>query len=505
MRLNSGAVALDDSNAPVAVADGMPILIIGAGFAGLCTGIQLKRAGISSFTILERAADLGGTWRDNDYPGCACDVEAHLYSFSFEPNPGWSRLFAERREIWQYLRRCADKHGIAPHIRFDSEVTRAEWSEADGLWTVRTSSGAEHRARVLVSAMGALSNPAYPAIEGLDRFEGARFHSASWDHDCDLGGKRVAVIGTGASAIQFVPQIVPRAGRVDLYQRTPPWIVPKPDRRVTRFERFLFRRLPFTQRLLRTAIYWKLESRVLAFAVNPKLMKIAQRAARHHMRRQVKDPELRRKLTPDYTIGCKRILISDDFYPAVSRPHVELVTDAIREVRARSLVTADGRERAADAMIFGTGFKVQEAVPRGTIIGRGGLDLVDAWKTGVEAYKGTAVAGFPNLFFILGPNTGLGHSSMVYMIESQVTYVVDAVRQMLANGWRAVDVSVDAQAAYNRALQARQVGAVWATGCKSWYLDERGRNTALWPGFTFRFRRETRRFDRDRYRISTTP
>jgi cation diffusion facilitator CzcD-associated flavoprotein CzcO len=490
----SRAVALDDD---------MPIAIVGAGFAGLCMGIELKRAGISSFIILERAADLGGTWRDNHYPGCACDVQAHLYSFSFEPNPGWSRLYAGQREIWQYLRGCADKHGLAPHIRFGAEVVKTEWSEEQGLWHLHTASGAVHRARVLVSAMGALSNPAYPAIDGLDRFQGARFHSATWDHGFDLDGKRVAVIGTGASAIQFVPQIAPRVAQLDVYQRTPPWIIPRLDRPVSAFERFLFRRLPFTQRLRRSAIYWKLESRVLAFAVNPRLMKIAERTARRHMRRQVTDGELRRKLTPDYTIGCKRILISDDYYPAFSRPSVALVTDPVREVRARSVVTADGRERETEAIIFGTGFTVQEPVRPGAVVGRGGVDLTAAWKGGMEAYKGTAVSGFPNLFFILGPNTGLGHSSMIYMIESQVAYVVDAVRQMIANRWSAVDVSADAQAAYNRALEARQRGAVWQTGCKSWYLDRNGRNTALWPGFTFRFRRQTRRFDAAAYHVRT--
>jgi cation diffusion facilitator CzcD-associated flavoprotein CzcO len=478
------------------------VLIIGSGFSGLCMGMQLKQAGIHAFTILERADEIGGTWRDNQYPGCACDVKAHLYSFSFEPNPGWTRLFAEQREIWAYLQRCADKHALRPHVRFGENVVRASYDQGQELWTVHTSSGAEYRAQVLVSATGGLSNPAHPDLPGIDRFEGQRFHSANWNHHYDLTRKRVAVIGTGASTIQFVPQIAPTVARLDLYQRTAPWIVPKPDRPTTRLERFLFRRFPFTQRLFRSAIYWQLESRVLAFAVAPKLMKIAEFAARRHIRRQIPEGDLRRKVTPAYVIGCKRILLSDDYYRTLLRPNVELITEPIREVRAHSLVTGDGSEREVDAMILGTGFQVHRRVPPGVVFGREGQDIADAWKGGVEAYKGTTVAGFPNLFLLLGPNTGLGHSSVIYMIESQVAYIVDAVRQMAQKRWLAVEVSADVQAAYNRALQTKHAGAVWQSGCKSWYLDRNGRNTTLWPDFTFRFRQQTTQFDPDAYHIS---
>jgi cation diffusion facilitator CzcD-associated flavoprotein CzcO len=482
--------------------DVLDALIIGSGFGGLCMGIKLKAAGLDAFEILERADDLGGTWRDNRYPGCACDVPANLYSFSFDPNPGWSRTYAPREEIWTYLRSCAQRFGLGPHLRFDEEVVRAELDEARALWVVHARGGRVREARVLVCATGALSTPAWPELPGLERFAGARFHSAAWEAGCDLRGKRVAVVGTGASAIQFVPRIAPEVARLDVYQRTPPWIIPRHDRPVSAVARWLFRALPVTQRLSRAAIYWKLEGRVLGFALSPRLMRVAEQAARGHLRRQVPDGELRRKLTPEYVIGCKRVLLSDDYYPALLRPNVELVTGGIREVSTRGVIDADGRERAADVLICASGFNVQEPLPAGAFFGRGRLDVAEAWRDGPEAYKGTAVSGFPNLFLIVGPNTGVGHSSMVYMIEAQVAYVMDAIRQMRARGWRAVDVAPEAQASWNRDLARRQRRTVWQTGCKSWYLHPNGKNTAIWPGFTFRFRSQTARFDAERYRVS---
>jgi cyclohexanone monooxygenase len=478
----------------------MQILIIGSGFAGICMAIRLKQAGIHSFTILERAGEIGGTWRDNTYPGCACDVQSHVYSFSFEPNPAWTRMFAEQPEINAYLNHCATKYGILPHVRCNENVVRAEYDDRSCTWTVHTSAGHTYRARVLVSGMGGLSNPAYPQIPGLDQFEGRSFHSATWDHDYDLRGKRVAVIGTGASAIQFVPQIAPKVGKLHLFQRSAPWIVSKPDRRVTRLEKALFQRFPFTQGLMRQALYWRLESRAFAFVVRPELMQQAERMARNHLENQVRDPELLRKVTPDYQIGCKRILLSDDYYPALARPNVEVVTTPIAEVRAHGVVDREGREREVDAIIFGTGFKTQQFVERGAFFGAGGTDIVDAWQGGMEAYKGATVSGFPNLFFICGPSTGLGHNSIIYMIEAAVSYVLDAIVTMQRRGWAAVDVRPDAQAAFNRDLQAKLGTAIWQKGCKSWYLDENGRNTTLWPDFTFRFKKLTRTFDPDAYR-----
>ncbi len=479
----------------------MSVLIIGSGFAGLCMGMKLKEAGVDAFTILERADGIGGTWRDNDYPGCACDVPSPLYSYSFEANPGWSRLFAEQREIRAYLERCAEKHGLVPHIRLRENVVRADFDEARGLWIVRTSSGAVYRAEILVSAMGALSNPAIPQIPGAERFRGRTFHSATWDHGYDLAGKRVAVIGTGASAIQFVPQIAPKVERLDLYQRTPPWILSKPDRPISSFERKMFELFPFTQRLLRSAIYWRLEGRVLGLVLHPKLMDFVKREAERHIARQVPDPELRRKVTPNYTIGCKRILLSDEWYPALCRPNVDVVTEGIREIRENSIVTADGREREVDAIIYGTGFDVQSVIPKGFLFGRNGRDVWDVWNGTPEAYKGTTIAGLPNFFILTGPNTGLGHSSMVFIIESQVAYVMDALRQMEEHGWRALEVKPEVQADYNARLQGKLTGAVWQTGCRSWYLNDAGKNVTIWPDFTYRFRRETAAFDASAYLV----
>ncbi|HSW11958.1 MAG TPA: NAD(P)/FAD-dependent oxidoreductase [Solimonas sp.] len=479
----------------------LSVLIVGTGFAGLGMAIKLKEAGIESFTILERADDVGGTWRDNNYPGCACDVQSHLYSFSFEPNPEWTRMFAPQPEIKAYLQRCAQKYALLPHIRYKSEVVRAEYDEQAAMWNVSTRDGQQYRANVLVSGMGGLSTPAYPTIKGLEKFKGKTFHSADWDHSYDLAGKRVAVIGTGASAIQFVPQIAKQVARLDLYQRTPTWILPKPDREITKAERLLFKRFPAAQRAFRNSIYWMLESRALGFVINPRVMKLVERAARGHIRRQVADPALRRKLTPDYTIGCKRILISDDFYPAVSRSNVDVISTGIREVKANSVITADGVERVVDTIIFGTGFKAQEPLPRGAIFGRGGQDILDAWSSGPEAYKGTTVAGFPNLYLLVGPNTGLGHSSMVYMIESQVQYVLEAIKTMRREGISSLEVKRKVQDSYNAGLQQKLGGSVWQSGCKSWYVNEAGKNTTLWPGFTFKFREQLRSIDLQNYAI----
>ncbi|PPE75501.1 4-hydroxyacetophenone monooxygenase [Solimonas fluminis] len=474
---------------------GLSVLIVGTGFSGLGMAIQLKQAGFEDFTILERAGDVGGTWRDNSYPGCACDVQSHLYSYSFEPNPNWSRMFAPQPEIKAYLQHCARKYGLLPHIRYNAELVRAEYDEKDALWNVTTRAGETYSASVLVSGMGGLSTPAFPSIKGLEAFKGKMFHSAHWDHGHDLEGERVAVIGTGASAIQFVPKVAQKAARLDLYQRTATWILPKPDREISAAERLLFRRFPAAQRALRNSIYWMLESRVLGFVINPRVMKLVERQARGHIRRQVKDPVLRKKLTPDYTIGCKRILISDDFYPAVSRANVDVITDGIREIRAHSVVDVNGVEREVDTIILGTGFKAQDPMPRGAIFGRGGQDLLDAWTDGPEAYKGTTVAGFPNFYVLMGPNTGLGHSSMVYMIESQIQYVLDALQAMRRDGLRSLEVRPEAQARYNAGLQQKLGKAVWQSGCKSWYVNEAGKNTTLWPGFTFRFRELTRQVE----------
>ncbi len=477
----------------------MGIAIIGAGFAGLCMAIKLKEAGYHDFVILEKAADLGGTWRDNTYPGCACDVPSPMYSFSFELNPGWSRMFSPQEEIWAYMRACADKYGVTPHFRFGVEVTGLEYDDDRNLWRVSTSTGEPITANAVVSGIGALHVPSFPDIPG--KFGGPAFHSAQWDHSVDLTGKRVAVIGTGASAIQFVPRVAEQAAELRLFQRTPPWIQPKPDFAVSdRAKKVL--RLPGAARMARNSIYWLLESRALGFTIDPRLMKVHRRMAERHLARQVADPGLRARLTPDYTIGCKRILLSDDYYPALTRDNVELVTDAITEIRDRSIIDATGREHEVDVIVYGTGFKVTDALSEQRIIGRNGRKIQDAWQDGVEAYLGITASGFPNLFFLLGPNTGLGHNSVVFMIESQVRYVMDCLRLLSRTGAKALDVRPEVQRAYNDRLQRRLDRLVWTDGgCTSWYLDEHGRNRAIWPGFTFEYWTRTRRMRPSAYEL----
>ncbi len=478
------------------------VIIIGTGFAGLGMAINLKKAGKEDFVIFEREADVGGTWFVNNYPGCACDVQSHLYSFSFAPNPEWSRMFSPQEEIWSYLRDCTDKFDIRSHIRFNSEVSSARYDEEAGIWTVTTADGDSATARVVVSAMGPLDRPMLPNIPGIDSFKGKAFHSQHWDHDYDLSGKKVAVIGTGASAIQFVPEIATQVDELKLFQRTPPWIMPKPDRDLSTLEHQLYKRLPAAQKAMRGAIYSLLESRVLAFVFTPRLMKMLRTVAVRHIHKHIKDPVLRAKVTPDYTIGCKRVLISNNYYPALARDNVDVITDGVAEVRANSVVTTDGVAHAVDAIIYGTGFHATEPLPRGVVFGKGGQDLLDAWADGIEAYKGCVVSGFPNLFIVPGPNTGLGHSSMVYMIESQIRYVMGALRTLDKRAAKSIDVRPEAQRAYNDDIQNRIQGTVWNTGgCQSWYINEDGKNVTLWPGFTFAFRQRTRHFDAGSYII----
>jgi cation diffusion facilitator CzcD-associated flavoprotein CzcO len=494
-----GEEAGGDGNGSEGRSEHVHIAIAGTGFAGLGMAIRLKQAGIDDFVLLERARDVGGTWRDNSYPGCQCDVPSHLYSFSFALNPDWSRTYSRQPEIWDYLRRCAHDHGIVPHIRFDHEVRSAEWSEDERRWRIETPS-ATLTADIVISGVGALSDPSIPEIPGLGDFQGTVFHSAAWNHDHDLDGRRVAAIGTGASAIQFVPRIQPQVDQLFVFQRTPAWILPHTDRPVSRLERRVYRALPFVQRLVRWGIYWGREWLVLGFTGHRGLMKLPALIGRRHLRRQVADPELRARLKPSYQVGCKRILISNDFYPALSEPNVELVTNGVREIRAHSIVTADGAEREVDTIIFGTGFHVTDMPVGERVRGRDGRSLDEVWQGSPEAYLGTTVTGFPNFFMLLGPNTGLGHTSVVFMVEAQIAYVMDAVRAMHARGLQTVDVRPEVQEAFNRDVQGQLRGTVWnAGGCASWYIDANGRNSTLWPDFTWRYRQRTARFDLSHY------
>ena len=476
------------------------IAIVGSGFSGLGMAIRLKQAGIDDFVVLERADEVGGTWQANTYPGCACDVPSHLYSFSFAPNPEWTQTYSPQPEIWAYLRRCADEFGLRPHVRLGCAVEGATWLEAERRWELETSQGTL-RARVLVAGMGPLTEPRIPDIPGLDDFEGDVFHSARWNHDVDLAGKRVASIGTGASAIQYVPEIQPQVERLHVFQRTPPWVVPHSNRPIADRERRLFRALPAAQRLMRAVVYMTREVLVLGFVKSPRLMRVLERIARKHIEHEVSDPELREKVTPDYTIGCKRILPSNDWYRALSQPNVDLVTEGVSEVRPRSIVAADGSERPVDAIVFGTGFVVTDIPAAHRLRGRDGVLLADRWQGSPRAHVGTTIAGFPNLFFLAGPNTGLGHTSMVYMIESQIAHVMAALRLMRERGTDTIEVRAEAQERFNAALDRRMQRTVWTTGCASWYLDATGRNSTLWPDWTWRFRRRAGRLDPGEYRL----
>jgi cation diffusion facilitator CzcD-associated flavoprotein CzcO len=483
---------MPDGSACAAPGAPLDVAILGAGFSGLGMAVALLKEAKRSFVVLEKAHEVGGTWRDNTYPGCACDVASPLYSFSFAPNPGWSRMFSTQPEILGYLRDVADRFGVRPHIRFGAEVAGARWDEAAGLWRIRLNGGGEVAARVVASGMGGLHIPAFPDLPGVGDFAGPAFHTAQWRGDVDLSDKRVAVIGTGASAIQLVPQIQPQVRQLDLYQRSPPWILPKLDRPIADWEHRLWAAAPVTLEALRRWVYLTNELKAFAFIrQDPKLVARVQHMALEHLHAQVADPVLRQTLTPDYAIGCKRVLIANDYFPAVSEPNVRVVTDRIAAIAPEGVQLADGALREADVVIYATGFQPMNVAV--DFIGRGGVSLArDAWAEGPQAHLGLAVAGFPNLFFLMGPNTGLGHNSMVYMIESQIAFVMDALAQMEARGARAIEVRAAAQDAFNTDLRDKLARTIWASGCRSWYVKADGRNATTWPSFTFDYRRQTK-------------
>jgi cation diffusion facilitator CzcD-associated flavoprotein CzcO len=479
------------------------VVVVGAGFGGLGTGARLRREGISDFLLLERADSVGGTWRDNSYPGCACDVPSHLYSFSFAPEPAWPRTFSGQPHIRAYLERVADEFGLRRHIRFNCELESARWDGEQKRWELTTSTG-PLTADVLIAAGGPLSEPQIPDIPGLADFPGKVFHSARWDHDYDLTGKRVAVVGTGASAIQIVPNIQPKAGKLTVIQRTPPWVMPRMDRDTAAFERKLHEMLPATRRLRRRLLWLVREFQVGAFTRRPQLMRATQLIAKAHLNRAVKDRELRAKLTPDYLIGCKRILLSNDYYPALAEPNSEVLASALTEVRGSTVVTADGSEREVDAIVFGTGFHVTDMPIGHKITGAAGHTLAEHWKDGLAALRGAAIDGFPNLLMIIGPNTGLGNSSMILQIESHAAYAASYLRALDRTGAAALDATPAAVRSWNDEMQRRMETTVWSTGgCHSWYQDRFGRNTTLWPGSTAAFRRATDHVDLNEYELVT--
>ena len=478
----------------------MRIGIIGAGFAGLCAAIRLEQAGFDEFTVYERAAELGGTWRDNTYPGCACDIPSQLYSFSFAPNPAWTRMYPSQEEIWAYLQRVADEYGVRKRIRFGAEMAQARWDEAGSAWRLWFKDGSEATVDVLISACGFLTKPALPKVEGSGAFEGAAFHSSQWRHDVDLAGKRVAVVGTGASAIQIVPEVAKIAARVHVFQRTPPWVLPRLDRPFSARERRWFRRFPFLQRLLRWRIYLRQELLVSGFLGGAWVQKRFRAYATRMMRRQVPDAALRAKLTPSYAPGCKRLLVSNDWYPALQRPNVELLAEPVARLEGRRIVGASGAAREVDAVIFATGFVATEFVAPVKVHGRGGVELGALWKNGAASHLGISVAGFPNLFLIVGPNTGLGHNSIIFMIEAQVNYLLGALGRLRRAGLKSLELRPEIQARSYGAVQERMKKTVWASGCRSWYLSADGRNDTLWPGSTLEYWLRTLRFDAASYR-----
>jgi cation diffusion facilitator CzcD-associated flavoprotein CzcO len=480
------------------------VFVVGAGFAGLGTAVKLQEHGQTDFLVAEKGSDVGGTWRDNTYPGAACDVPSQLYSFSFAPNPSWSRSFSPQPEIQSYLQRVARDSGVLDRFRFDTGVEDASWDEDDQVWRVTTSAGTL-TADVLVTGSGGLSEPKLPEIKGIEQFGGEIFHSARWNHDSDLSGKRVAVIGTGASSIQIVPEIAERVAHLDVYQRTAPWVMPRNDRDYTRVEKLAFKYLPGVQRLYRTGIYWGRECFVPAFTWQPKIAAPARLAALRNIEKGISDPGLRERVTPDFQIGCKRILISNSYYPALDRDDVELVSDGISEITPTGIVTRDGTHREIDVLIVATGFYTTDQPIAHHIRGRDGRTLAEAWAdSGMVAYKGTTVSGFPNLFQLVGPNTGLGHSSMVFIIESQVAYVLSALQKMGEHRIATVEPRPEKVREWSDDLHRRMQRTVWNTGgCASWYLDEHGRNTILWPRTTFTFRRLLSEFDVDAYVLTT--
>lgn len=475
------------------------VAIVGAGFAGLCMAVKLREAGIRDFVVLERGDSVGGTWRDNTYPGCACDVPSHLYSYSFRLNGEWSEVFPPWHEIRDYLSGCVAGHGLGSHLRLRTGVEELRYDEARGRWALKLEDGSRLCARFVVAATGPLTKPALPEIPGLDTFKGRVIHSARWDHDYDLRGKRVAVIGTGASAIQIVPAIADRVARLEVYQRTAPWVLPRLNRRYRGKARWIYRHFPAARRFTRWVVYWRLEQFAFAVLKDGWTRRLFERIGLWHLRRQVADPVLRTKLRPSFRLGCKRVLLSDHYYLAVQKRNVEVITDPIADVTEGAVRTADGVGRPVDAIILATGFRATEFVSPLRVHGRDGRELSQYWRNDAPSYLGIAVAGFPNFFMLVGPNTGLGHSSIIFMIEAQVRYVIDAIRAARSRGWQSLEVRQEVQDAFQSEMQARLRGTAWMSGCRSFYLSGNGQTYMMWPGTTVEYWRRTRRFDPGKY------
>ena len=476
------------------------VVVVGAGFGGIGMAIALRRAGIQDFLVVDKGDGPGGTWRDNTYPGAACDVPAHLYSFSFRPGR-WSGRFPPQREILDYLCALTEEHGLGPHLRFRSGVASCQFDEQRALWSITLSDGETLQARAVVSAVGQLNRPALPDIAGRTGFSGPSWHSARWDHGVDLTGKRVAVVGTGASAIQFMPEIAKTAARVHVYQRTPPYVLPKTDRRYGDGEQAFYDRFPVLRKADRLRIFLYGELLTSGFVLSPKLLAGPMQLWRRQLRTQITDPRLRAKCIPDYVMGCKRVLFSNDWYPALARPNVDLVTEPIERIVPDGVVTADGTTRQADAIVYGTGFRTLDFLAPMQVTGPGGHRLDEAWHDGAEAYLGISVTGFPNFFMLYGPNTNLGGNSILYMLEGQIGYVARALRALDSEGLDWIDVRPEVQRSFNTWVAGSSRTSVWESGCHSWYTTASGRNTNNWPDHTFLYRHRVRRFDLGNYRV----
>ncbi len=475
------------------------VIILGGGFAGLGAAIKLREAGIHDFLLLEKADELGGVWRENTYPGCACDVPSALYSYSFAPNPSWSRVFAGQAEIKRYLQNTAEREGILPHVRFQHEALKAAWSDADGCWVINTNQG-ELRARFAIMACGPMHEPVLPKVPGLESFDGEIFHSSRWRHDIDLRGKRVAVIGTGASAIQFVPEIQPVVGHLSVFQRTPHWVLPKMDQALPPLVQRLFKRLPLAQLAVRGAVFGIFET-LNGGMQSVAAMKQFQRLALFNLRRTVKDSELRQRLTPNYVIGCKRVLQSNDWYPALVQANVNVISSALAEVRGKTLIAADGSAREVDVIILGTGFEVAEPPIARRVFNRHGESMAEVWQGSPEGYMGTMVAGCPNGFLMFGPNIAVSSSAFL-IIEAQLAYIVDAIVQARAQGIASIETEPGRMAEFNASVQAALQDSVWNRGgCSSYFIDRNGRNSTVWPWSTLEMRRQLSRFKLDDYLI----
>jgi cation diffusion facilitator CzcD-associated flavoprotein CzcO len=478
--------------------------IVGAGFGGVGMAIKLKQQGYTDLTVFERGDSVGGVWRANTYPGAACDVPSHLYSFSFAPGHNWSRRYAPQSEILDYLAEVSSRFGVDRNLRLNSEITDAAFDAESGRWTLTGNDGEAHSFDVLVTACGQLTRPAIPAIPGADEFAGRAFHSAEWDHDHDLDGREIAVIGTGASAIQFVPEIAPLAKRLTIYQRSAPWILPKSDREYADWERRLFERFPLRVAAARLGMFAFFETFTYGFTGRRWMMAPFRKVANTARKRQIEDPELRALATPDYEMGCKRVLITDDWYSTLTRPNVELFNGGVDRITREGVIGSDGVERPADTIVYGTGFQSHNFVAPMRVRGRDGRDLNQVWADAPEAYLGTTISGFPNLFVLYGPNTNHGSGSVPYTLECQYSYVLDALRRLRASGSRFIDLRPEVLAEWRREIAGRSERTVWNSGgCTNWYLNTAGQNTNNWPGPWLEYRRRTRGIEPAEYEFAS--